>query len=212
MARKTFNKGSGKSFSKRKKSKSIRISKRKKSKSIRISKNKKSKKKKYKNKKSTYSSIAKGIDAAIDSYFNKTKKPRSGGRGPFSVDSNGEKRTNPRVQLQKKIRDKKELGDFELSIIEESRDIIKEANRLGYGASKLTGVAMGFIEKKIIDDINKSLKTLKSSGKKEDIIDFLKKSLLFWNMCKEYPKTAKCENINAEDKIIEYIDKLKKLQ
>ena len=171
-----------------------------------INRRKKQSNKRNKSKKSRYSSIAKKIDKVIDSYFKKDKKKKkrkktikkSGTRsGPF--------KKNPRVELNI---EKKELEVIEKDILEKSEPLIKEAKRLALDASKQTKVVADFIEQKIINDINESLRILEDDDNKENKINFLHKSLLFWKMCDKYPKTKKCLGKNAKEKIEEYMKKL----
>ena len=144
--------------------------------------------KKSKSLKSRYTSIAKKIDKVIDSHFKSKSKKKSGTKkGPFS-------KKNPRVELIKMEK-------------EASKKLINEGNKLDYDASKLTGIAANFLEEKIINDMNESIRVLNESSQsnmKENKKKFIEKSLLFWKMCENYSKTKICVGKNATEKIQEY--------
>tara|TARA_B100001287_G_C22684180_1_gene532277 strand:- start:1950 stop:2519 length:570 start_codon:yes stop_codon:yes gene_type:complete len=172
------------------------------------------KRNKSKSKKSRYTSIAKNIDKVIDSYFKKDKKTkkrkkRSGTRsGPF--------KKNPRVELNI---EKKELDKIEKDIKKNTDPLIKESERLNEEAYnkmiELGDAAPEEQRKEIIDNINQSLKILKESSietVKDNMKDFLNKSIEFWEMCNKFPKTKKCIGKNAKGKIREYKEKIKELE
>tara|TARA_Y100000389_G_scaffold15783_1_gene13977 strand:- start:1293 stop:1835 length:543 start_codon:yes stop_codon:yes gene_type:complete len=165
------------------------------------------KKRGKKSKKSKYSSIANKIDKAIDSHFKKTKKTKktkSGqGRGPWA------RGRNPRIQL---MMDKKDLDEIEQDIQENTEPLIKKSTQLEFIASKQTKIVASFIEEKILNDINESLRILKDDDSRENKINFLHKALLFWKMCEKYPKTKTCLGKNHKEKINEYMEKLKELK
>jgi hypothetical protein len=148
----------------------------------------KQRKKKSKSLKSRYTSIANKIDKVIDSHFKSKSKKKSGTKkGPFS-------KKNPRVELIKMEK-------------EASKKLINEGNKLDYDASKLTGIAANFLEEKIINDMNESIRVLNESSQsnmKENKKKFIEKSLLFWKMCENYSKTKICVGKNATEKIQEY--------
>ena len=113
-------------------------------------------------------------------------------------------------------KDKKEFKIIQDEILENSEPLIQGGRRLAVEASKQTQIVADFVEKKIINDINQSIVLLKQSDTIENKRDFLIKSLLFWKMCKDYPKTAKCvserdKGNEANDKIKKYILKLNQL-
>lgn len=152
---------------------------------------------KKKKSKSRYTSIAKKIDKVIDSHFKrkgKSKKKSGTKKGPFS-------KKNPRVELA--VMEK-----------EASQKLINEGNKLDLDASKMTGIAAKFLEKKIIDDLNESIRVLKGSSRlrvKHNKKNFIEKSLLFWKMCEKYPKTDICLGKDISGKIKEYTDILNSL-
>lgn len=176
------------------------------------------KRNKLKSKKSRYSSIAKKIDKIIDSYFKKDKKTKKKKKRTKkkSGTKSGPFKKNPRVELNI---EKKELEEIVKDIKENTDPLIKEAERLDAEAYKrmieLGVAAPEEREKEIVDNVTKSLNILKESSietVKDNMKDFLNKSVEFWEMCNEFPKTKKCIGKNAKEKIREYKAKIKELE
>lgn len=193
------------------------------------------KKQSNKKKKSIYSSISKKIDKVLDSYFKKDKKTK---KRKKTIKKSGTKsgpwRRNPRVQLNI---EKKELEEIAKDILENTDPLIKEAKRIEFEASKETKIVANFVKQKIANDLLESIDKLKQVEKereskmkelkekfdeesdkklkqkiKENKINFLYNSLLFWKMCDNFPKTEICIGKKSKEKIEEYIGQINILE